>query len=128
MRYVLALVPALCAGPSQQINLHCSNHKYIYVRNTALYLSNMQGLFTMTKYTLHLHEHQRRLEALHIILLIIAFTCWAFHVTLNSRNTLLKKQWRSLRLIRYLDHASPKHHSNVLCFVKALEFLGEISK
>ena len=24
---VLALVPALCAGPSQQINLYCSNHK-----------------------------------------------------------------------------------------------------
>jgi len=26
--YILALVPALHAGPSQQINLYCSNNEY----------------------------------------------------------------------------------------------------
>jgi len=62
------------------------------------------------------------------ILLIIAFFCWAFHVTLNGHNTLLKKRWGSLGLTRYSDHASRKHHGNVLCFVKALKFQGEINK
>ena len=61
----------------------------------------------------------------------IAVNCilfWAFHVTLNGHSTLLKKRWGSLELTRYSDRASRKHHDNVLCFVKALEFQGEISK
>jgi len=62
------------------------------------------------------------------ILLIIAFFCWVFHVTLNGYNTLLKKQWGLLGLNRYSDCASHKHHGNVLCFVKALEFRDKINK
>ena len=62
------------------------------------------------------------------ILLVIAFFCWVFHVTLNGHNTLLKKRWGSLGLTRYSDCASRKHHGNALCFVKAHEFRGEISK
>ena len=62
------------------------------------------------------------------ILLIIAFFCWVFHVTLNGHNTLLKKLWGLLGLTRYSDPASHKHHGNVLCVVKARKFWGEINK
>ena len=62
------------------------------------------------------------------ILLIITFFCRAFHMTLNGHNTLLKKRWRLLGLYRYSDCASRKHQDNVFCFVKALEFRGEINK
>ena len=51
-----------------------------------------------------------------------------FHVTLNGRNTLLKKRWGLLGLIRSSDCTSRKHHDNVLSFVKALEFRAEINK
>ena len=51
-----------------------------------------------------------------------------FHVTLNGGNTLLKKRWGLLGLIKYSDRTSRKHHDNVLSFVKALDFWGEISK
>ena len=61
------------------------------------------------------------------ILLIIAFFCWVFHVTLDGCNASLKKRWGSQGLTRYSDRASLKHHGNVLCFVKALEFQGEIN-
>jgi len=59
------------------------------------------------------------------ILLLITFFCWVFHVTLNGHNTILKKLWGSLRIT---DRASRKHHGNVLYFVKALKFRGEINK
>ena len=49
-------------------------------------------------------------------------------MTLNGRNTLLKKRWGLMGLTRYSDCEARKHYGNVLCFVKALQFRGEISK
>ena len=63
----------------------------------------------------------RKYIAVDYILLLV------FHVTLNGHNTLLKKK-KTMGITRYSDRASRKHHSNVLCFVKALEFHGEINK
>ena len=57
-----------------------------------------------------------------------AFFCWVFHVTLNGHDTLVKKRWGSAGLTRYSDYTSRKHHGDVLCFVKALAFRGEINK
>ena len=49
-------------------------------------------------------------------------------MTFNSRNTLLKKPWGSVGFTKYSDFASSKDHSNVVCFVKSLDFWGEIEK
>ena len=51
------------------------------------------------------------------ILLLITFFSWVFHVTFNSRNTLLENPWSSVGFTRYSDCASSKDHGNVLCFV-----------
>ena len=55
------------------------------------------------------------------ILLIFAFFCLVFHMTLNSHDTLPKKPWGSLGLTRYSYHASCKHCG--MCFVQ-----GNINK
>ena len=47
-------------------------------------------------------------------------------MTLNGPNTLLKKGRGWQGLTTYSNHASRNHHSNVLSFVKAFEFCGEI--
>jgi len=49
-----------------------------------------------------------------------------FHMILNGHNVTLKKQWGSLGIAKYSDCTSCKHHGNVLCFVKALKFWGEL--
>ena len=49
-----------------------------------------------------------------------AFKAEEVHVVLNC--------WFLLGFTRYLDHASCKLHGNVLCFVKALDFQGEITE
>ena len=55
--------------------------------------------------------------------------CWVFHVTPNGHYTLLKNDGDHLgSLDSYSDPASRMHQGNVLCFVKALEFWGEINK
>lgn len=46
-------------------------------------------------------------------------------MSLNSSNKNIGDRWG---ITRYLDCVSCKHHTSVLCFVKVLEFLGEIDK
>jgi len=48
-------------------------------------------------------------------------------MTLNGHNALRKKQQGSVGLTRYSGYGSCKHHSDVLCFVKALEFHSELA-
>ena len=62
------------------------------------------------------------------ILLLITFFSWVFHVTFNSRNTLLENPWGSVGFTRYSDCASSKDHGDVLCFVKTLDFWDGIKK
>ena len=49
-------------------------------------------------------------------------------MTLNSCNTMLRKLWGSLGITRYSDRVLRKHHTNVFCYIKDLEFRGEINE
>ena len=62
------------------------------------------------------------------ILHLTTFFCWVVHVTFNNRNALLKKPWGSVGFTRYSDCASSQDHGDVVCFVKSLDFWGEIKE